>query len=322
MQPEPFSLDLYDRKLLYELDKDSSLPLSTLAKHLRRSKQFTLFRQRRLEKAGVLTHYTAIIDMAKLGYFSFRLYFKFQNMTHKEYEALVEYLKKRPHVWTITRLHGKWDLAIFLGTKTMEGVHDVWDDLLARYKLQMAGYNLTLYAPIYNFNRTFMLEKEGEAQVRTYGVGPVEKVDDTDWRIIQMYAPDVRQPLVQLAAKLKLSPATVRKRIQNLEKRKIIAGYKIGLDIEKLGYQSYRMDLQLRSTAKNRELMEYCRQHPAIYQVQDTIGHSDFETEVVVREQDELLQLMDDIQTKFKDVVNDVSYFSYSTYHLLSYIPD
>jgi len=67
-------LDKYDKKLLYELDKKANLPLSVLASKLHRSKQVILYRMKKLEEDGIITGYHAIVDMAKLGYFSFRIY--------------------------------------------------------------------------------------------------------------------------------------------------------------------------------------------------------------------------------------------------------
>lgn len=322
MEGKPFRLDEHDRRLLYELDRDSSLPLSALAKRMRKSKQFALFRQKRLEQSGVITGYTAIVDMARLGYLSFRIYLKFHQMTAKAASGLVDYIKTLPNVWTITLLHGKWDLAIFIGAKDAGEVHAVWDPIMERYKEKVERYNFTLYAPIYNFNRAFFMGREMPVEVREYGAGKPEKIDDEDWKIIQAYAPGVRQPLVGVAKKVGLSPETVRRRIASLEKRRIICGYKIGIDIGKLGYTAYRLDFELLSSKKWKGLFEYCKQHPSIYQVQKTVGHMDFETEVVVKDLAELLAIIEDVKTRFGDVVNNVEYFGYSTYHLLNYIPD
>src|SRR3989338_3562925 len=130
-----FKLTLYDRKIIYELDKQSNLRLSELAKRIQRSKPFILYRMKRLEQEGVITGYNAIIDMAKLGYFSFRIYLKMRQMTDAEGHALVEFIKKNcPQVWTITSMHEKWDYALFLGVKTMMEFHQIWDRMLLEYK--------------------------------------------------------------------------------------------------------------------------------------------------------------------------------------------
>ncbi|MCH7568157.1 MAG: Lrp/AsnC family transcriptional regulator [Nanoarchaeota archaeon] len=316
-------IDLYDRKLLYELDKNSVASLTELAKKLRRSKQFVLYRMKKLEEAGIITGYHAIVDMSKLGYFTFRVYFKFQQMTEKEGKEFVEHVRNNlKQVWTITSMHGKWDYALFLGVKTIEEFHKIWEEVMSVYKENIKAYNIAVYAPIYNFNKTFFLSDSKENIERVYGSGEKEKIDDKDWKLIEVYAGNVRQSSLEIADKLKISHDTVRKRIKNLEKRKIIVGYKIGLNLEKLGYVSYRVDLQLISTQRNKELFDYCRSHRNIYQINKSIGGADFEIEVIVKDLEHLIKLIDEIKTKFKDVVNDVEYFSFSTFHVLQYIPD
>ena len=322
MDEKIFSLDEYDKRLLYELDRNSSQPLQKLAKTIRKSKQFTLFRLHRFERAGVITHHTAIVDMGRLGYFTFRFYIRFKQITREEQDRIVEELKMQGDIWTITLCHEKWDLALFLGTKSIADLHAIWDHFMLKYRKHVDTYKFCVYSPIYNFNRTFFMSTDAEKLVRIYGESKVEDVDETDWRIIREYAPNVRRSKIQLAKALRLSPDTVGRRIARLVKKKVICGYKLGLDIGKLGYMSYRVDFDLTTREKNGELLDYCRSHPNIYQVNKTIGGADFEVEMIVRNRDELLGIIEAIKKRFGGIVENATYFTYSTYHLLNYIPD
>lgn len=318
-----YKIDLYDKKLLYELDKNSSISITELSHRLRRSKQFILYRMKQLEKADIIKGYNAIVDMSKLGYFTFRLYFKFQQFSAEDGKQFVDYIKDRFHqVWTITSIHGKWDYAIFLGVKTVSEFHSVWDTIMLDYKPKIKHYNISIYAPIHNFNRKFFLEKSQDSVERIYGAGEKEEIDDLDWKIIETYSNNVRKSSPEISKKLKISADSVRGRIKKLEKKRIICGYKIGLNLEPLGFVSYRVDLQLISTKRNNALFEFCKNHSNIYQVNKTIGGSDFEIEVIVRDLSHLLKLLDEIKTQFKDVINDIDYFGFSVYHILHYIPD
>ncbi len=323
----PHKIDLYDKNLLYSLDRNAHCSISELARDVRRSKQFVLFRMKKLQREGIITGYHAIIDMSKLGYFTFRVYLKFQQVTEEEGNEFAEQTKNSlSRIWTITKMYGKWDYALFLGVKTINEFHEVWDKMMLSYKGKIKSYNVSVYAPIYNFNRKFFLKKnefkEKERLVRVYGIGEKERVDGVDEKLIKIYASNVRQSSLEIAKKLKVSPDTVRNRIKKLEKKKIFIGYKIGLNPEELGFVSYRIDLQLISTKRNKELFNYCFRHSDIYQINKTIGGADFEIEVVVKDFQCLIRLIDEIRTKFKDVVNDVDYFGFSTFHILQYIPD
>ncbi|MEK6949798.1 MAG: Lrp/AsnC family transcriptional regulator [Nanoarchaeota archaeon] len=318
-----YKIDTYDKKLLYELDKNSAIGLPELAKKLKRSKQFILYRMKKIEEANIITGYNAIIDMSKLGFFTFRVYFKFQKTTAEEGKKFVDYVRKRLNqVWTITSMHGKWDYALFLGVRNISEFHTIWDGIMLEYKPNIKAYNVAVYAPVYNFNRTFFIDAPEESVVRVYGAGEKENIDELDWKIIETYSNNVRQSSLEMAKKLHVSADTVRARIKKLEQRKIITGYKIGLNLEPLGFVSYRIDLQLLSTHRNKEIFEFCKLHKNVYQINKSIGGADFEIEAIVKDLNHLLSLIDEIKNKFKDVVNDVEYFGFSTFHILKYIPD
>ena len=316
-------IDIIDKKLLYELDKNSAIELSELSKKLRHSKQFIIYRMKRLEELKVITGYNAIIDMSKLGYFTFRVYFKFQQSTIDDGRVFINYVMDSfLQVWTITSMHGKWDYALFLGVRSIAEFHQIWENIMSKYKQKIKKYNVAVYAPIYNFNKTFFLNESHETINRIYGIGEKDEIDKLDWRLIESYANNVRESKVKIAKKLNISPDTVRGRIKKLEKNNVIVGYKIGLNLVPLGVVSYRIDLQLLSTKRNKELFEFCKQHKNIYQINKTIGGADFEIEVVVKDLNHLLEIIDEIKTDFMDVVNDVDYFGFSTFHILKYIPD
>src|SRR3989344_6219984 len=229
-------LDLFDFRLLHELDKNSSITAADLAHKIGRSKQFVLYRLNKLQEK-VISGYYAIVDMSKLGYFTFRIYFKFQQMTSEDGENFIKYVRDSfSQVWTITSMHGKWDYALFLGVKTIMEFHKIWDGIMLEYKPKIKNYNVAVYAPIFNFNRKFFIDKPSGFIERVYGQGEKEEIDDLDWKIIETYSTNVRQSSLEIARKLKVSADTVRSRIRKLEERKIITGYKIGLNLEPLGF--------------------------------------------------------------------------------------
>jgi DNA-binding Lrp family transcriptional regulator len=61
-------------------------------------------------------------------------------------------------------------------------------------------------------------------------------MDETDEKILKNLMVDARQSARQLALKLGMSTVTVLSRIKKLEKAKIIQGYTVIVDHEKLGY--------------------------------------------------------------------------------------
>ena len=320
-------LDVLDKKILYELELDSSQSNTSIAKKLNKSKELVTFRIHRLEKEKILLGYSAIVDMAKLGYFTFRIYLRWQNMTDEQKQNFYDEIKLKENVWTTTVLHGKWDFAYFIGVKSdyyIESFHKIWKDILLKYKGKIAESKIAIYAPVYNFNKRFFIDFDMPVRIieRVYGKGSPADFDKIDEKIIRVYAPNVRVPLTKIAEQIGITSEAIRQRIKKLEKKKIIVGYKINLNLPKIGHQGYRVDFLLNSVSRNVELFEYLKRHKYFYQINRSIGGADFETEIVLRNLNHLLEILEEVVKRFSDVIRAYEYFGYSEFPSLSIVPD
>ena len=319
------NLDKLDKDLLFELEKDSSTPTNILAKRLGKSKDVISYRINRLKKDKILRSCTAIVDMTRLGYIVFRVYIRWQNITEEMKRDFYQLLGKKEAVWTTTILHGKWDFAIFVGLKNdfyIENFHKLWRDILVDYKNKIAEHKIAIYSPVYNFNKRFFFDDKKECIERVYGNDKTVEYDKLDIDIIHTYSPDVRQSLIDIAEKVGSSIETVRRRITELEKKKVIVGYKIDLDLPKLGYQGYRVDFSLNSVSKIDELFTYIKHHKYFYQINKSIGGADLETEIVVKDLAHLLAILEETVSQFKDVIKNYEYMGYTEFPKLSIVSD
>ncbi|RJQ17305.1 Lrp/AsnC family transcriptional regulator [Candidatus Woesearchaeota archaeon] len=316
------SVDLIDKKILTELELNSAIPLNKLAKRIGKSPETTSYRIQRLQQQDILRKTHLIADMSKFGYMTFRVYIKWQYMTLKEKNDFYTYLLQIPQIWTIAKLHGKWDLAFFVGIKHTKEFPPIWDQIEALYKEQIAEYKIAIYSPVHNFNKTFLLDNFNYKIQRTSGDNQEIHHDDIDEKIIHAYGKDVRQPLHEVAKAVGVSVETVRKRIKKLEVEQVIVGYKTDMNLTKLGYQGYRVDFYLRSTKRNKELFEYLKNHRYFYQINDSIGGADFETEIIVENLVHLLDELEKIAKLFKDVLRYYEYFGYTGFPALHVIAD
>ena len=315
-------LDVFDKKILHELDKYSNIPLKKLSKKLKRSKQFILYRMKRMEQEGLILSYNAIIDVEKIGVLTYRFYVKMHNFDKESRELFEKYISNlKDEVFVFAVLHGRWDYALIVGVKSTQQLHVIWDNVLKRFKKNILNYNFCLYSPIYNFNKLFIEDKE--VLERIYGNDPnLYQFKETDLKILKIYATNTRIPLLHIAQKLKISLDTVKNRIKKLEKEKVICGFKLGLDLTKLGYDNYRIDIYLASSSRNKEIHEFFKYHQNIYQVHYTIGGADIEIELFVESLKHLINIMEGIKTKFSDVIDYMDYFPYSSIIRMNYVPD
>ena len=302
-----FVLDKFDKILLQELDKDSSIPLHALATKLKRSKQFVSYRLQGLEKEGVILGYHSIIDVLSLGYFPFRVLLDFVHMTEKEKGHFIEKMKVYPQVVHIDFIHEQWDCALYILTKDVEEFRTVWDSILLSYRPHLKREKISLFAPVYIFNKSFV--KEAERKVAVFGR---RKKTSKYEELLFHYASHVREPLLALAKKTKMSPITAKKVLLDLKKTEIILRNRLFLNPEALGKQYYLLMLSFTHIRTIDSFISHCTQVPQIYQVNRVLGGEDIELFLMVENRKELLQIIDQLKEKYKEEIRDDDFFSFS----------
>ena len=125
-----------------------------------------------------------------------------------------------------------------------------------------------------------------------------QKLDETDYRILKLLAPNSRKPIFEIANELKLSPRTIAYRIRDLEKRRIILGYRIVNDYGKLGNSYYKIHINHHTKKKEKikEFKQFIFMHPNIIYDNEVLGGHDIEIEAVVKSQAELRRLINEIK--------------------------
>ena len=84
-------IDLKDRKILYHLDLNCRQSNAQIGKKVGLSKEVVNYRIKKMEEEGIIKNYWTAINSFKLGYQVFRIYIKFQNVTEKKKQEIIDY---------------------------------------------------------------------------------------------------------------------------------------------------------------------------------------------------------------------------------------
>lgn len=105
---------------------------------------------------------------------------------------------------------------------------------------------------------------------------PVHAPDDLDRQIIDLLREDARRTIKDIASRVNLSPAPVRRRIERLEKSGVIAGYTVRVDHAKLG-PSLEAFAELRYSGDMavEEIFRILGEVPEVHDVYTTAGDPD-----------------------------------------------
>jgi len=301
-----------DWKVLFELEKDARQSVQSIAKKAGLSKQLVSYMMKKYEENKIILAYTAIIDSSKLGYYTYRIYLRLKNLNiKKEQDKFYNFLVNLPETTIVNKLDGYWDIGFAIAVLDIFDFYHIWEKIM-NYRKYIEEYKISIYSPISHFTRTMISPDPEKETSKIMVLGGGEKVnhEEIDIKILKVLAQNVRKPIVEIAHKVKKSVPFVIKRIKKMEKNGIIQGYRPLFNWNLLGYKYFKIDLHLNNHKLNKELFRFCQKHPNIIQVDQTIGGSDFEFEVYVKEKEDLKKIINEIRSKFSEVFVNYDYFA------------
>lgn len=302
-----YKLDLKNRKILHELDKNCRQSLNQIGRKVNLSKNAVRYRIAMLKKAGIIKKFQTIINIGKLGYTGFRIYLNLQNTTPKKEKEIIDSLRVQPNITWIASMEGTYNLGLFIVAKDISEVHKIWDELMEKYINYFDERLLTIIAHSNYFSIGYLVDLErSDYQIMT--TTPQDNsIDDVDKEILHMLAENADVSIVHIANKLKYSSKTIIQRIRALENKKVIVAYKTFLDFAKIGYQHYKISFILLKITKEkeREFRQYAKYHPSIVYEDSYIGGDDIEIGIHVKDHTELRKILDNIKDRFSDIIHD-----------------
>jgi Lrp/AsnC family transcriptional regulator, leucine-responsive regulatory protein len=296
-------MDNVDKRILYGLNWNCRQTDSEIGKKHGASKQVIGYRIRNLEKEKVIFGYSTIIDWRKLGFNSVRIYLKWRNITPAKEKEIQEYVRKNPFfMWSI-RFEGDIDLAFYVWTKNIIDFDREWNKFLSKYKKYIFKQEIYESVLMVNYPFNFLIGRPNNEE-KIIGSGDIEDFDKKDYEILSELSFNARMSVVDLARKVNLTPKAVMYRIKNLEKKKIILGYSAIINTEQMGYNFYKVDFYLNDLSKIEEMEAFAKSNEKIVYRMKTIGGPDYEIEAVVKNIHELKDLIEEVRSKFSEVID------------------
>jgi len=318
------NIDLKDRRILNELDKNARQSNSEIAKKVGLKKNIVNYRIKQLEKKQIIKEYYTLIDSSKLGYYFFRIYIKLQNINPEKEQEFKEYLAKKQEITWIGTLTSKWDVLLGIHTLSLHKFREVWVDILNYSRLIIQDYNISILVDYVHYRKAYLMNEKKDTSGLSWTISSgleKENFDDTDLKVIKQILTNARMPIIDIAKKLNLSATTIVYRLKQLEKKQIIKEYRANINYEILGYEYYKTDIHLNDLSIIPQLEEFAKTNPNIVYVDKTIGGSDFEFDVEVKNLDEFLKIINTLLKKFSDKIRSYTYIRFLKYDKISYLP-
>jgi len=318
-----YKIDLKDWKILHELDMDARQPSSKIAKKLKLSSEVVNYRIKKLEENDIITHYQLILNLSKLDILQFKICLSFQHLQSLKLDEIIETLKKNKSVKWIVSCSGNWDLIISLGTDSIEGIDLLKNEILGLFESYINKKAISILVEAYTYNRDYLTDEKKEFSNPRVIMkkGKKTKLDEIDINILKQLSENARKPITEISKELKTASRVIMYRIKQLEKNKVIEGYKIALNYEKLGIKFFKTFIYLDNPKEERlnTLIKYFKMNQNIIHHAKVLCNWDFEPEFEVYSEKEFNEIMTDIKDRFSDIIKNIDIITITKEHKFVY---
>lgn len=301
-----FNLDLRDKKLLFELDKNSRASLAELARKLKTSKEVIHYRLKKLIDEKVILRFHTVTSLYRFGLTAYKVYLRLSNCSKEDLEKLIDYLVNNKDVFWMGTCTGRWDLIFGTVSKNLEEFMVIQDKIMHKFGNFIQEKELSISRENLQYNRRWMYKDNSPVLEFNFGERETKiKLDEKDRKILDALIPDSRKSIVDISDETKFSVDVVRYRIKQLEQQGIIKGYKCLLNPHKLGFVTCKAFVFFKNITeeKKKEFIEYVKNINNTINIITTFASWDLEIMFETQSYEEYFKVMEEVKNKFKDII-------------------
>lgn len=190
--------------------------------------------------------------------------------------------------------------------RSIRELSDAKMEFLSRYGKYVESMDVVLLSEGHTSQRKYLFpaQQNPPAAVKDFmggnsEAGQAERIDDKEKAILRIIGNDGRYSYVDLYKKTGMDVKTIRSRIKTLEERGIIRGYVTFLDVNRLGYQFFKICIYLKSHEDSQKIVHFGIAHPNVIHVIETVGSWDIEFEAETKSLSQLFEIESELKNQF-----------------------
>ncbi len=307
------NLDQKDRKLLFYLSQNARFSQTQLSRKIVLSKNAVKYRIARLQKEGIVSKFSTVINLGAIHLDTFTLLLRFNQDIYTN-PKLKEFFQNHPFVNWIVSIAGQWDLFVEFVYQDHSHGNEIIQEILSKFGESIHEYK-TAFS--YEVLRVEHFLPEICAGIKLEETAPAArtkekfKLDQTDAKILTLLNQDSSQPLLKIAQQSGLSLDVVRYRIKHLLKKEVIIKFSAEISLSKLGYTEYLYTLHFQNYTPSRlaQLKKSISLNPNVtYAFVDTFTSS-LVFVCAFKEPQEIDALSRKIRTEYPEIIKEQEYF-------------
>ena len=298
-------MDKLDNKILSELMQNARVPLTTLAKKVRTSREVVTYRVQRLKDERIIQDFVTEVDVTKLGYVGAAVFLVIKTARENDFK---ETLKKTDDISWVAQLCGVWNFGLSIFGKTNDDVHTKFIKLYQAFKSDIIDYRFTFHKrSLFFYEKYFTLELKRSLKIHKV---MEYKINKKDKQILELLSKNARMDATEIGRNIELTTPAVIHRVKKLEKSGYIKKYSMLVDISKLSLLQYSILVTTKNISVQEKFVHYLSEHPSVSFIAEYVGNPFLEFGIVVKNPYELRKVLQQIEEAFPDNrITEVSLF-------------
>jgi len=185
---------------------------------------------------GSIKSYKPIINIFRLGYSGAYLYLKTAGLKKKNLSEKLNNIKKLEEVSWIATLFGNFDIAIAFRYKSAYDLSIILNKIYSEFNRKIVGKEILLSQKFIIPALSFEEDEKQQFFILESDHGKTIILTQIQKRILKELFYNARASYSKMSEKLGISSKTIKKKIFELEKEKVILGYSAILDYLSLGF--------------------------------------------------------------------------------------
>jgi len=322
---EKLSLDWKDKKILQELDSNARQSFSKIAKNTKLSKQTVAYHVNTLMQKGVISSFISFIDIQRLGYTFYDVFFKLKYCTLEEEKEIIEKIKNMPEVGWFVSTRGEWKLVACVMAKSPIQFHEILDKILDSISEKVLEYDffIVISASQLPYKRVYNAPIESYSEQTYLGKREDVQLSKLDLLVLGNLAKNSRISRIELSDKTGESLEKIRYSIKKLESSRIIQAYKPLIDVSKLGLSWHMLLIQFNycSSSKRKEFIDFLKNQKEVFYTVTGVGNWSFMVEFHVKNPEELDNIQREI-SRFDAIIRDDRMMQITKEHKCVFFPE
>ena len=319
------TIDLKDRKILYELDLDCRQSNTQIGKKVGLKKDVVSYRIKRMQDGGIIRNFWTAINTFKLGYNVFRIYLTLQNVSIDKKNEIIQFFNNYKNTWAVISSKGEIDLTVIIWVKDNYNFYQFWNKTLDLFEDNFAKKIISLYIQTIDYKKTYLLnndENENREHYRISSSSDKAEIDNTDYRLLNELAVNARCPLIELAEKYAVSSQSINYRIKNLVQQNVIKAFRVNIDYPKIDLQHHKVDIYLKDHKHKNSINDFLTRKSYLQCLNVAIGWADIEIELVIKDINEIDDIINEINLKFPNSIRKHTFWIGEKVHKERWLPE